>query len=153
MFEVLGRAEVQELPQENAAKSMPPQKAICLIVEDSSFDQQRMLRIIDRSFKNVHVEMTTTIEGARKFLSKHPANLILLDNNLPDGKGANFALELARHPMLRKIPVIMVSDWPSPFMFDKASDAGVRLVVSKADFGARYIHAALEQKRPKSVTQ
>ena len=70
--------------------------------------------------------------------------MILLDNNLPDGLGANFAVELSHDPAFSKIPVIMVSDWPSPFMWAKATAAGVLHVVNKSDFGARYVHAAVQ---------
>jgi len=69
--------------------------------------------------------------------------LILLDNNLPDGVGAEFALELAGNPQHASIPVIMVSDWPTPFMWEKAASAGVLYVVNKAEFGVRYVEQAL----------
>ena len=118
----------------------------CLIIEDSTFDQERMRRILDRSFAGVRVDAVATLERARTYLETRRPDLILLDNNLPDGKGANFALEISANPALAAIPVIIVSDWPSPFMFDKAQTAGVQHIVSKGDFGARYIHAALAIK-------
>ena len=80
---------------------------------------------------------------AREAVEGSTPDVILLDNNLPDGQGANFALELSEDPRFAHIPVVMVSDWPTPFMYHKAEMAGVRHVVSKADFGARYIHSAL----------
>jgi CheY-like chemotaxis protein len=67
----------------------------------------------------------------------------LLDNNLPDGLGANFALELAEDPKLAQIPVILVSDWPSPFMWEKAQSAGLAYVLSKTEFDSRYVHAVM----------
>ena len=53
---------------------------------------------------------------------------------LPDGVGADFLAELAVHAHWRQAPVVMVSDWPSPFMFDKARAANVLAVWSKGDF-------------------
>lgn len=117
---------------------------ICLIVEDSEFDQQMMKRVIARSHRDLRVEVVSTLRSARIALKRGSVSLILLDNNLPDGKGANFALELAAHDALRSIPVIMVSDWPSPFMWEKAASAGVLYVVNKSEFGARYVHAGLQ---------
>ncbi|MCV3270185.1 response regulator [Roseobacter sinensis] len=125
----------------------------CLIVEDSKFDQERIRRIMDKSFKNVFVAVAATIEEAREHMARYQTSIILLDNNLPDGTGANFALELSENPEFSKIPIVMVSDWPTPFMFDKAQSAGVIHVVNKSDFGARYIHAALNHNaRPKRVS-
>ena len=124
--------------------------AVCLIVEDSFVDQEMMRRILMRSFNNVHVEVASTLGEARVKLQKFKTALILLDNNLPDGKGANFAVEIAENGRFANVPVIIVSDWPSPFMFDKAQIAGVSQVVSKSDFGARHIHAAFAEKVQKN---
>ena len=121
--------------------------ATCLIVEDSQFDQKMMVRIINRSHRDMKVEVASTISAARKALKRVPVSLILLDNNLPDGHGANFALELASDTSHSKIPVIMVSDWPSPFMWEKAASAGVMYVVNKSEFGSRYIHEALKRAK------
>lgn len=125
----------------NAARKRQP--TTCLIVEDSAFDQERMRRILMRSFQDMSVIVVATLEDARTIVETSPVSLILLDNDMPDGQGANFAVELSTMPHLAHIPVIMVSDWPSPFMFHKAEMAGVLHVVNKADFGARYIHSAL----------
>jgi CheY-like chemotaxis protein len=96
----------------------------CLIVEDSEFDSMRMARVLSKSLGEVPVKVATTLDTARTMLREGPLDLILLDNNLPDGLGANFALELAQNKELAHIPVIIVSDWPSPFMWDKAASAG-----------------------------
>lgn len=115
----------------------------CLIVEDSSFDIEKMQRVLARAHCGLDVTVATTLASARAALAEGDAALILLDNNLPDGLGTNFAIELAQDERLAHIPVIMVSDWPSPFMWEKAASAGVRYVLSKREFDARYVHAAL----------
>ncbi len=124
----------------------------CLIIEDSQFDQQMMTRVITKSYEQVKVEVASTLQSAREALARGRVSLILLDNNLPDGIGANFALELASDPDFSSIPVIMVSDWPTPFMWEKAASAGVLYVVNKAEFGTRYVKQALRKpirKRPR----
>lgn len=126
------------------------QAPTCLIVEDSAFDQEKLTRVMRKSRHNMHLEITSTLRDARKALARGKAALILLDNNLPDGLGADFALELARDPELADIPVIMISDWPSPFMWEKAASAGVIYVLSKTEFDGRYVHAALTKKRRRS---
>lgn len=128
------------------ATAMTSQNATCLIVEDSQFDQQMITRVVGRSQGKMRVEVAATLESARKALASGKISLILLDNNMPDGLGAEFAIELASNPHLSSIPVIMVSDWPTPFMWEKAASAGVLYVVNKAEFGVRYIEQAMMGK-------
>jgi len=122
-----------------------PLPATCLIVEDSQFDQQMMTRVVGRTQMEMEVRIAATLQAAREALKTEDIALILLDNNLTDGIGANFALELAADPRNAHIPVIMVSDWPTPFMWQKAASAGVLYVVNKAEFGVRHVEKALEK--------
>ncbi|MDF3415315.1 response regulator [Sulfitobacter sp. M57] len=130
------------------AKPRPHQT--CLIVEDSDFDREKLTRIMQKSNHPFHIEAATTLKLARRVMEKAPVSLILLDNNLPDGLGADFALELARDANYADIPVIIISDWPSPFMWEKASSAGVAFVLSKTEFDRRYVHAVF-QKDPSNL--
>lgn len=115
----------------------------CLIIEDSQFDSERMRRVLARSRYGFEAAVVTTLAAARHWLTRGGADLILLDNNLPDGLGTDFAAELAADPRWRTIPVLLISDWPSPFMWHKAATAGVRFVLSKREFDARFVNAAL----------
>lgn len=105
-----------------------------------------MSRVINGMRRKLHVEITSTLEDGWRALQHGNFSLVLLDNNLPDGYGANFVLKMAADQVLSKIPVIMVSDWPSPFMRDKAEKAGVTYIVNKSEFAARYVRAALKKK-------
>lgn len=126
-------------------RATPGSDGTCLIVEDSEFDREKLRRILANAYRGMRVEFAPSIEAARRALAKGDKALILLDNNLPDGLGANFALELACDDRHSRTPVIMVSDWPSPFMWEKAASAGVLYVVNKSDFDARYIATALRE--------
>lgn len=117
----------------------------CLIVEDSRFDQERLKRMMRAAFEDLFIAVTGTIEAAREHMARYQTSFILLDNSLPDGTGANFAVELSHNPAFAKIPIIIVSDWPTPFMFDKAQSAGVIHVVSKSDFDARYVAGIVKE--------
>jgi CheY-like chemotaxis protein len=123
----------------------------CLIVEDSAFDQQMMARVVGRAGPKMNVKVATTLQSARRALAAGKISLILLDNNLPDGIGAEFAIELAADPELTNIPVIMMSDWPTPFMWQKAASAGVLYVVNNAEFDVRYVDQALRTKPRKQL--
>ena len=111
----------------------------CLIVEDSTFDQVKMTRIIHRNMSDTQIYVATTLREARQTLAKYPVSVILLDNHLPDGLGADFAVELAELKIFSHIAVVMVSDWPTPFMWAKAATAGVLHVVNKSEFGQEYV--------------
>ncbi|WP_299027167.1 response regulator [uncultured Sulfitobacter sp.] len=128
--------------------AQPSHDATCLIIEDSQFDQQMMTRVVARSRERLQVKVVGTLQSARECLATGDVSLILLDNRLPDGIGANFALELASDPRHASTPVIMVSDWPTPFMWEKAASAGVLYVVNKAEFGVRYVKQALRKSQP-----
>ena len=121
-----------------------------LIVEDSLFDQERITRVLNRNYRNANIQYASTLEAARALLETHEFSMILLDNNLPDGTGANFVLELAKKPDLADVPVIIISDWPSPFMWHKAQTAGVKFVLKKDDFHAGYVQFGL-MNPPKAV--
>lgn len=105
----------------------------CLLIEDSEFDQKVIRRVLE-GLGIQHLEIVGTVAEARAYVLRNPVDLILLDNGLPDGFGVDFALELKDRPGLAKIPVVMVSDWPTPFMFDKALIARVRQVLRKDEF-------------------
>lgn len=135
-----------------------PSNRICLIVEDSEVDQIKMTRIVRRSPYGLVPVIVSTLEAARRTLRDRTPVLFLLDNNLPDGLGANFVKQLADDDKYRNIPRIIVTDWPSPFMWEKAASAGVSYVLSKSDFDGRHIQAALMGKfdphlKPQIYTQ
>lgn len=105
----------------------------CLLIEDSEFDQRRIRRVLVE-LGILHLDIVSTVGEARAYVTRQRVDLILLDNGLPDGFGVDFALELRDSPGLSNIPVVIVSDWPTPFMFDKALMARVRQVLRKDEF-------------------
>ncbi len=133
------------------ATAMTSQNTTCLIIEDSQFDQQMMTRVVDRSQGKMQVQVAETLQSAREALAVGQISLILLDNNMPDGLGAEFAIELASNPKLSSIPVIMFCDWPTPFMWEKAASAGVLYIVNKAEFGVRYVEQAMRNGNRKEA--
>lgn len=118
----------------------------CLIVEDDSFDKKMMYRTTRLAVSGITIKVVSTLQEARTAVRTELISLILLDNSLPDGKGADFAMELALSSKWSDIPIIIVSDWPSPFMWDKASAAGVRRIVTKSDLKPHLITEILAPK-------
>lgn len=137
------------MQQEQTVPSIHPHQGNCLIIEDSEFDSIKLSRVMAKSHGKMRVEVASPLQRASEALARGHTDLILLDNNLTDGLGANFAIELSHDEKLANIPVTMVRDWPSPFMWEKAATAGVSYVLSKTEFDSRYVHAALQNGKPK----
>ena len=114
-----------------------------LIVEDDLIDLQMMTRAVIHAHKEIRVQVANTLKRARLVLTQLPVLVILMENTLPDGRGVDFAMELSTNSRFATIPVIIATDWPSPFMWHKAKRAGVRHVVDKSEFGPALIRDAL----------
>lgn len=118
-------------------KPKPRPKRRLLILEDDSNDRMRLRRTFSLLDKSLHLEFAHTLKTARHALVYQPFNGAVFDNILPDGKGIDLALEMARNSHLRHLPVFIITGWPSPFLGVKAESARIRNVYLKSDFGAR----------------
>ena len=118
----------------------------CLLIEDSNFDQRRMVRMLHGSGP-VDLAIAATIAQARKELTRSSFDLLILDNALPDGFGVDFALELRKIARYRDLPILIASDFPSPFMFDKAATARVRRVLTKSELRPQHIREIWKERR------
>lgn len=112
-----------------------PQTAFAriLLIEDSDAYRAVLDRMLTRLDDRVEVVTAATLAEARNLLSRMRIDLILLDNSLPDGNGADFALELRDTARFAIVPVALISGWPSPFMYAKAKAAQVVAILSKDD--------------------
>ncbi len=72
----------------------PQMIGTCLVVDDDSFDRRMVRRCIGRDRPDLDLYECETISAARDFLMRQRPDVILLDHRLPDGQGADFALEL-----------------------------------------------------------
>ena len=128
------------------AVARPYQCPKCLLIEDSDFDQRRIARILACGMQ-VELTIAKDIEDARAALTGQRFDLILLDNALPDGLGVDFAHEIRDKPGHARVPIVMISDFPSPFMYDKAMAAGVTKVLGKDEFQPKHAHEAMRFAR------
>ncbi len=106
----------------------------CLIVDDLEFDRRMMRRVFAKHCPDIPMVVARDLGEARQRLKERQISIIFLDNALPDGMGVDFVTELADHEDLKGVPVVIVSDFPSPFMYAKAKAANVCEVWSKRDF-------------------
>ncbi|SMX35803.1 hypothetical protein MAA8898_00649 [Maliponia aquimaris] len=75
-----------------------------------------------------------TLTEARARLAERNVSILFLDNALPDGMGIDLLAEMTADSRMCRIPVVLVSDFPSPFMYAKAQAAQVCEVWSKREF-------------------
>lgn len=124
-------------------------KLKCLVIEDSLFDQKMIERTIAGARIDADLAFVGSLHAARNALVKQSFAIILCDNNLPDGNGAEFAFELARIPKLRHTDIVIVSGWPSPFMWAKARAVGLQIIDKNDQPQARLIEI-FNQKRKRT---
>lgn len=122
----------------------PPRPNV-LLIEDTESDMERMRRILVRQQHPVTPIPAGSLASARAALSNSDISLIFLDNSLPDGSGADFVLEAAANPEWAAIPIVVVSDWPTPFMYAKLKAANVRHVWTKSDFNPASVEDLLDR--------
>lgn len=103
-----------------------------IVVDDDLVDRRLLVRVLNRGHGVTSILTASNLAQARRQVRDSRADLLVLDNALPDGNGIDFAVELAARP--RSPLIIIVSDWPTPLMHEKAKMAGVRGIIAKADF-------------------
>lgn len=107
---------------------------VCLIVDDVEFDRRMMRRVFSKHCPDMPLIVARNLTEARQKLKERTVSIVFLDNALPDGMGVDFVAELSHDKDLSRVPVVIVSDFPSPFMYAKAQAANVREVWSKREF-------------------
>jgi CheY-like chemotaxis protein len=108
----------------------------CLLVEDNQIERNQIERIFSRIGKKAVLISVGTLTEAMAVIARGQVRLVLLDNSLPDGNGADFAMKISQNPELRHIPVAILSEWPTPFMYAKAERARVLSVLRKRDLNS-----------------
>ena len=118
---------------------------LCLIVDDQEFDRRMMRRVLAKHCPEVPLMVARDLKEARERLRDNRVSIVFLDNALPDGMGVDFVREMANDESLKRVPVVIVSDFPSPFMYAKAQAANVREVWSKREFVGASVRRVVER--------
>lgn len=105
----------------------------CLIVDDDVFDRTQMKHAIQRDRPDMQAFEFGTLAEARAYLKTGAADIILLDNRLPDGKGSTLATELRKDPRHAETPIIVITGEDIATL-----DHGIA-ALSKDDLNARSI--------------
>lgn len=125
---------------------MKPPAMKCLIVDDSETDRLMMERVLSKQTIPVNLLIASSLEEARKLMQVDGIRVVFLDNTLTDGVGANFLKEIREYRKRNESTVVLVSDWPSPFMYAKALDQNVRAIWHKRDFTIEAVRRVLRER-------
>jgi len=93
------------------ARRAAPDHLRCLLVDDQMFDRKFMRRAVEKSGVGAECAEAANIAKAREHMARHKADLILLDQRLPDGQGVDWARELQGDPRFARTPVVIVTTY------------------------------------------
>jgi len=90
------------------------------------------------------VQTMHTSAAATAALCAQRADLVLLDVVLPDGNGLDLCRQLKSNPATAQVPIVIVTGWSTPAMYEKAVAADASCVLSKP-FSIRELHDCVAQ--------
>lgn len=98
----------EELASFSTPSPLPPPAPSILIVEDDI----TLVGLLQKKLSHYGYEMLTasSVGDARRILEEKKIDCVLLDIILPDIDGFTFLTELKKHPVWKKIPVIIISN-------------------------------------------
>ncbi|SNS43390.1 Response regulator receiver domain-containing protein [Antarctobacter heliothermus] len=104
-----------------------------------------MRRVMAKHCPEMPLIVARNLGEARARLRSENVSILFLDNALPDGMGVDFLTEMKADKALSQVPVIIVSDFPSPFMYAKAQAAKVCEVWSKREFVGAAVRRVMQK--------
>jgi CheY-like chemotaxis protein len=112
------------------ANSGQGRKRRLLYIEDDAVNALVMAALVGRR-PDLSLEVCNTLGEGLAHLRARPPDLLLLDMQLPDGRGLELLQVLANDPRLRRLPVVMVSADAMDETVNAALAAGARAYVTK----------------------
>lgn len=116
--------------------------ATILVVEDSEVDWQVVHRAFSQYHADAYLQRAKTGQQAFDYLLHQgeyakekpqlPA-LIVLDWNLPDMKGSDVARKLKEHPVLKDIPVVVMTGYLTKELATELNEIGVNAYMPKPE--------------------
>ena len=116
----------------------------CVLMDDSRFDRRLLLSLAEDSRYELEFVETSTISETRAALAQRSADILVLDNRVPDGCGIEFADSLRREAQHYAIPVIVISDDVSEKSAIQAMRSGAADYLAKDELTTEVFDAAVE---------
>ncbi|QHQ34855.1 response regulator [Algicella marina] len=115
----------------NNAEPLPLQT--CLLIDDSRYDRQIIKRLARSAGLGLKFLELSNLQSARALIQTEPIDLVIADQNLPDGTGLEFAREILSGKLGIGVPLILMTGHGCEKTVADAFDAGCMGYMSKWD--------------------
>lgn len=117
-------------PRVDAATAIGFPKARRALVVDDSITVRKQLEL-ELGASNIHVDSAETGETGLDLMGKNYYDIIFLDVMLPGADGYQVCKHIKKNPLLKQIPVVMLTSKSSPFDRVRGSLAGCDTYLTK----------------------
>lgn len=122
----------------------PSKKIRILIVEDDMIDRLQVSRAIEKTGLDVELDEALSLLQAREALRMKDFDVVILDNHLPDGYGAQLADEMMKTGLGHGARIVMLTGDPTVIARMSAEPMEGRSVLDKDEFSARRLREILQ---------
>ncbi len=123
---------------------MPAAAALKVLIVDDQFSVRQMTRMTLEQLGIRHVHESENGRQGLEMASVQPLDLIISDYNMPEMDGLNFLRAVRGHPVVRKLPFILLTGRGDQELVIKAAKAGVNNYLVKP-FTAAVLRQKIEQ--------
>ena len=140
-------ADTMRTASDNGSRPSPLR---CVLMDDSRFDRRHLRSVAADSRYDIEFVETANIAETREALQGGAADFMLLDNQVPDGSGIDFAKQLAKDASLNSIPVIVVTGQGGEEIVINALRAGAADYLVKDNLNSEIFDQAVENAMRRS---
>ena len=115
-----------------------------LIIDDNQFDRTRLCRMIEKMPMDVQICEAETLTKGWYQLGQVKYDIIILDNELPEGPSLAALTRLREHKVNGRSPIIMVSGSAAAVVAVSALKRGCVDYISKSDLSQNVLETAME---------
>ena len=123
---------------------MPVAAALKVLIVDDQFSVRQMTRMTLEQLGIRYVHESENGRQALEMAAVQPLDLIISDYNMPEMDGLNLLRAVRGHPMVRKLPFILLTGRGDKELVIKAAQAGVNNYLVKP-FTAAILRQKIEQ--------
>lgn len=106
-------------------------RSLRVLVVDDQLSMRALLRSYLRKLGFESIDEADSGKAAFLELGKRPYNLVISDFNMENGSGLELLLNMRKHPVLKRVPVIMVTGNSDSSSVQQVVQAGVNGYVVK----------------------
>jgi len=123
---------------------MPVAAALKVLIVDDQFSVRQMTRMTLEQIGIRYVHESENGRQALEMAAVQPLDLIISDYNMPEMDGLNLLRAVRGHPVVRKLPFILLTGRGDKELVIKAAQAGVNNYLVKP-FTAAILRQKIEQ--------